>query len=605
LKQEEKSKSNKSLVERLLQRRVIQSAAIYVAVAWSAVEILLTMQETLGWPVWLARVALALFIAGFPLVLVISWFRDIGTRAGRLVLVIGAASLAGLAFWITLSSSPPTKPNLNPVSKSIATVAILPFENATADGSKDYLARGFTAELIGRLSKHPDLAVIQEDSIQSHLLAGLIATAMAAELRADYLVEGTIRREDKFFEVNARLSDIEGRVLWSEVLREPYSAEQLTAAQRRISGEVARVLGTVLEAPLYCGETTDLKAMELYLRGRMAAGGRTVEGLRVGIDLLTQAVEADPYYGRAWNVLGEAHQVMIGKTSEDAPQEAGIHDSMGIAALVRALEICPTLGFAYKVVVPPYEGIENNSIDQEMQYRDALAMDPNDANLLRQYSFHLVQHGMIEEALVTMERAYVNDPLQAMMPEQVAVYLALLNRCGRVPELVREKEKLGGRPGPAGELRCALNLRNIEWLQGSGMFDDPMMHMGFGKERFLEAMFNENDSLRPEMSRVYRQGWKSNPTSGNPLLYIAMNMAALIDDLDLVFEMLDAVVCETGFCNYTLAYSPLFSSGAAGSKIRSDPRFVELLMKTSLEGYWREYGWPNGCQPEGDSFICF
>ena len=77
------------------------------------------------------------------------------------------------------------------------------------------------------------------------------------------------------------------------------------------------------------------------------------------------------------------------------------------------------------------------------------------------------------------------------------------------------------------------------------------------------------------------------------------------DDLALVFEMLDTVVCEVGFCNYTLAYSPLFSSGTAGSRIRSDPRFAEMLKKTGYPGYWREYGWPNGCQPEGDSFSCF
>ena len=75
MNQEKKAENsgNSGLFDRLLQRRVIQSVVIYVAAAWGVVEILLTMQETFGWPAWLARVVLALFIAGFPAVLMLPW----------------------------------------------------------------------------------------------------------------------------------------------------------------------------------------------------------------------------------------------------------------------------------------------------------------------------------------------------------------------------------------------------------------------------------------------------------------------------------------------------------------------------------------------------
>ncbi len=73
------------LVANVLKRHVIQAAALYVAVAWGAVEILLTLQERLGWPDWIARTALGLFVAGFPVVLVWSWFRDVESRAARAI----------------------------------------------------------------------------------------------------------------------------------------------------------------------------------------------------------------------------------------------------------------------------------------------------------------------------------------------------------------------------------------------------------------------------------------------------------------------------------------------------------------------------------------
>jgi tetratricopeptide (TPR) repeat protein len=37
---------------------------------------------------------------------------------------------------------------------------------------------------------------------------------------------------------------------------------------------------------------------------------------------------------------------------------------------------------------------------------------------------------------------------------------------------------------------------------------------------------------------------------------------------------------------------------------RQDPRFAELVSKLGLLDYWREYGWPDACQPAGDSLIC-
>ena len=37
---------------------------------------------------------------------------------------------------------------------------------------------------------------------------------------------------------------------------------------------------------------------------------------------------------------------------------------------------------------------------------------------------------------------------------------------------------------------------------------------------------------------------------------------------------------------------------------RQDPRFAKLVNELGLLEYWRENGWPDVCQPAGDSVIC-
>ncbi len=589
--------------------------------AWGAVEILITLQEKLGWPETISTWATRLFIAGFPVAVILAWRRDLESRAARFGLVTLAVATASVALWLTLSTDPvPRAPvsNLPPVNETIATVAILPFENGSGDPAYDYLANGFTGDLIGRLSKHPDLAVIQQDSVEAPLLARLIPAAKASTLNADFLVQGRVLLEGKFIEVNASLQDLDGMVLWSDVLREPYSAESIISMQRRISGEVSRILGTTLETTAYCGETTDFEAMEFYYRGRFAVGTRQFETMEEGIDLLKQAVEEDPYFGRAWSALAGAQLVLAGRmtspgSSDSDRRRAGMLRSMSMTGMRRALDICPTIGWAYKILVPSYEeAMDNESIDQELQYRDALAMDPNDANLLRQYAFHLMNLGMHNEAIEAMQRAYDNEPMLAMIPAQLAHFLSKNARCPEALPLAEEGEELGGNSSAVVEVYCATQAGDMDRLivaieELTEMFGTgPSEVLGMPIEDIARAQLESDSPLRPVLREKLRALWEAAPeVNGNEHIYWMVDIATDIGDLDLVYEILDSIVDPYGLAHYTVAYSPLFDSTQAAGRLRADPRFVELMQITGYPDYWRKYGWPNGCEADGDSLRCF
>lgn len=603
--------------QRLIKRHVIQSAAIYVAVAWGALEILITVQEKLGWPPMISTWATRLFVAGFPIAIILAWRRDVQNRTARLAMGVAAVVAAGVALFLTLSTGPVQRaapPTVDPVNTAIATVAVLAFENANGKAENDYLASGFTSELIGRLSKHPDLAIIQEESLRSPSLLNLVASAQASELRADYLVQGKVLKERGFVEVTASLENLEGGVLWSEILREPYSADGVIALQRRISGEISRVLGTRLDAQVYCGETSDLDAMELYYRGRGMVGTRSVPSVLEGVELLKRAVDKDPYFGRAYSVYGGAKLYLSNRLRHEDRQQAALDHQMGLEAFRRAVDICPTIGMAYKIVVPPYEGIDNEYVDQELQWRDALAMDPNDAAMLRQYFYHLMGAGMLDEALESMQRAYDIEPLLAMIPAQYAQALTKVGRCDEAMEMAVEAEALGGSPSAVTALPCAKRSGDAEAMAAalnvlveSLGLPDPAATLGVTPIELTRALLDPDHPARPQVARGLYDVWAKNPDfRANNHVYWMIDMATMIGELDLVFDVLEGAVeaCGMLYC-YTVAWSPLFEVAEASSRLRSDPRFVELMSRTELPGYWREFGWPNGCAPDGDSFRCF
>ena len=93
-----------NIFEELNRRGVVRAAAMYVAIAFGGTEILVFLIEALqgeqaAGP---ARRFLAiLFIAGFPVAMYLSWTRDIGLQARR-ILAAGtlAVLLVGALLWL-------------------------------------------------------------------------------------------------------------------------------------------------------------------------------------------------------------------------------------------------------------------------------------------------------------------------------------------------------------------------------------------------------------------------------------------------------------------------------------------------------------------------
>jgi TolB-like protein/DNA-binding winged helix-turn-helix (wHTH) protein len=127
--------------------------------------------------------------------------------AGVLVVLALALALAGLWWWWRADPVPGRPP----------AIAVLPFDDMSADGSLRYMGDGVAEDIISMLARSPDVLVMARNS--SFALGGrpVDVREVGRALGVDYVLEGSVRREGDKLRIVAQLNDAEtGEHLWAE-----------------------------------------------------------------------------------------------------------------------------------------------------------------------------------------------------------------------------------------------------------------------------------------------------------------------------------------------------------------------------------------------------
>ena len=188
-----------------------------------------------------------------------AWISFVGRVVAQLV---GATATITLGFLIAghihripgkaeaALAAPVPAPNDVPAAQQDGrvSIAVLPFQNLSGDAGHDHVADGMTEALIADLAKIPTLRVISRTSVMPYKGGPKSLPAIAHELGADVLVEGSVLREGKRVRVIAQL--IEGRSdrhLWAEA----YDREtrDMLTLQKDVVGRIAEQVDAVVSTP--------------------------------------------------------------------------------------------------------------------------------------------------------------------------------------------------------------------------------------------------------------------------------------------------------------------------------------------------------------------
>jgi len=334
-------------------------------------------------------------------------------------------------------------------AKKIDSLAVLPFVNATADASQEYLSDGLTESLIGTLSQVPDLKVMARSTVFRFKGKDDDPQKIGQQLQVRAVLIGRITQHGDEMGVQADLvSTSDGSELWGSHYER--KAADITQLQGDIARDVAKRLRVQLigekQERLGSAGTTNPEAYRLYLEGRQLWYGRTPEGLKKSIDLFQQAIAADSNYALAYAGLGETYNVIPSYRAGITSRQAGL---LADATTRKALELDDSLPEAHLARAGFLTFVWKwREADQE--YRRAIELDPNSAAAHYLYAFSLlVPEKQFDQALEEFHIALALDPLSPIMNTN---YATTLMDAHRYPEALAQFHKTIARDptfGPA------------------------------------------------------------------------------------------------------------------------------------------------------------
>lgn len=200
-------------------------------------------------------------------------------------------------------------PHAIPVRDDSKKLAVLPFSNISTDNESDYFSDGLTEEIIIRLSKIKDLQIASRTTSMRYKNTPLDVVTLGRELKAKYLLIGSVRKHDENLRISTELIDVETDThLWAKI----YSGKKADVfdIQEKVAKKIVNSLRLTLtpkeKLALSKSQTLNSDAYDSNLRAREFLFRYTKSYLLLAIDLFQNAIELDPKYAAAYAGMAEA-----------------------------------------------------------------------------------------------------------------------------------------------------------------------------------------------------------------------------------------------------------------------------------------------------------
>ena len=309
----------KTFLVELKRRNVYRAAVLYGMAAWLIVQIATQVFPFFDVPNWAVRFVIMAVVIGFPIAMLLAWIFEltpegivrtddvdpagaIGRSAGRILnfAIIGALLLiiAFLMFqrqWRNAAAGEvPQK-----------SIAVLPFENFSADKQNAFFADGIQDDILTSLARIGDLKVISRSSVmQFRDVAARNLREIGKTLGVANVLEGSVRREAKRVVVNVQLIDaLHDRHVWAN------RYDRTLADSLGLQGELAAEIADALRVTLSPEEkervekkpTANTEAYVVYLRANQIERNpdTLLQDYKTAEQLYLQAITLDPNFALA------------------------------------------------------------------------------------------------------------------------------------------------------------------------------------------------------------------------------------------------------------------------------------------------------------------
>ncbi len=289
-------------------------------------------------------------------------------------------------------------------------IAVMPFRSINADTEAECFADGMAEDVIAHLAKLHTLDVIARASVAPYRTRTLRPRAIAGELGATALLDGSVRRAGNRVRVVAELVDgASEQQMWAET----YDGDltDIFAIQSDVALKIAAAMRVVLtpeeRTRVEREPTTDVIAYERYLLGRQQVTKWTRSGMHEGVRLLKEATARDPGFAQAHAQMGLAWSELL-QNDEGDREEAYAN---AIAAANRALEIDPEIATAHTVLGHLSAVHDFEWAEAERRFKLAVGIEPGNADAWDLYGRFCYATGRFDEGLVMVQRAHALDPV--------------------------------------------------------------------------------------------------------------------------------------------------------------------------------------------------
>jgi TolB-like protein/DNA-binding winged helix-turn-helix (wHTH) protein/Tfp pilus assembly protein PilF len=322
--------------------------------------------------------------------------------------VVSLLASMAVGWWIhTPREARPTVVATDPGHRKM--LAVLPFQNLSNDAAQEYFSDGLTEETItdlGELSPEK-LGVIARTSAMAYKHTDRTVAQIGRELGADYILEGSVRREGETARVSAQLIRVNDQShLWAHTYER--EVKGMLALQNELGTAIAKQVQIKLEperAPhLSSKHPLNTESYELYLQGLFFLNKRTHTDENKSAELFEQSTEKDPGFALAYAGLANAYLALsIYSPGDFFPKAA--------SAARRALELDDTLAEAHAALGAEKADFEFDWPGADEEFKRAIELNPNSAVAHFFYSaYYLIPLSKSEQAASEMEKALELDP---------------------------------------------------------------------------------------------------------------------------------------------------------------------------------------------------